>query len=249
MGTTTDASSARCRTAHRRHLLPQALSLCFQLAKPGSRFGQAELRAQFAASSAAIARVAHPPIKARFLDARAFGRSVLDHPLFTTARDLHDASASDVYRVRRTWSATGWCTAPRVIGGREWARITRGLAQLLAALNWLIDDLYHDQDRSNPSSLLGALTAARENLRRTRILLPSGCWAHVQPGLPADRHARRRRGAGQAGRGPGASRGGERAARRTGTRRASHLGLVLAPDRARRSKHGNQRSTEWERHM
>jgi len=31
-------------------------------------------------------------------------------------------------------------------------------------------------DRENPSSLLGALHAARENLRRARSLLPSDCW-------------------------------------------------------------------------
>jgi uncharacterized alpha-E superfamily protein len=36
-------------------------------------------------------------------------------------------------------------------------------------------------DRGNPSSLLGALTAARENLRRTRMLLPSECWHTFNP--------------------------------------------------------------------
>ena len=32
------------------------------------------------------------------MDARAFKRSVLDHLLFTCARDLRDASAGDLYR-------------------------------------------------------------------------------------------------------------------------------------------------------
>jgi len=49
-------------------------------------------------------------------------------------------------------------------------------------------------DRSNPSSLLGALGCARENLRRTRPLLPSECWhtlnrlylrvSALEPGAP-----------------------------------------------------------------
>ena len=36
-------------------------------------------------------------------------------------------------------------------------------------------------DRRNPSSLLGALHAARENLRRARSLLPSDCWHCLNP--------------------------------------------------------------------
>jgi uncharacterized alpha-E superfamily protein len=36
-------------------------------------------------------------------------------------------------------------------------------------------------DRRNPSSLLGALHAARENMRRARALLPAGCWHTFNP--------------------------------------------------------------------
>src|SRR5438552_8314902 len=36
-------------------------------------------------------------------------------------------------------------------------------------------------DRRNPSALLGALHAARENLRRARSLLPSDCWHSLNP--------------------------------------------------------------------
>jgi uncharacterized alpha-E superfamily protein len=36
-------------------------------------------------------------------------------------------------------------------------------------------------DRANPSSLLGALHAARENLRKARTILPSECWHTLNP--------------------------------------------------------------------
>jgi len=36
-------------------------------------------------------------------------------------------------------------------------------------------------DRRNPSSLLGSLSQARENLRKVRSLLPSGCWHTLNP--------------------------------------------------------------------
>jgi uncharacterized alpha-E superfamily protein len=36
-------------------------------------------------------------------------------------------------------------------------------------------------DRGNPSSLLGALHAARENLRRARSLFPAECWYTINP--------------------------------------------------------------------
>ena len=36
-------------------------------------------------------------------------------------------------------------------------------------------------DRQNPSSLRGALHAARENLRRARTLFPSDCWHSLNP--------------------------------------------------------------------
>jgi uncharacterized alpha-E superfamily protein len=36
-------------------------------------------------------------------------------------------------------------------------------------------------DRTNPSSLLGALHAARENLRKARTILPSECWHTLNP--------------------------------------------------------------------
>jgi uncharacterized alpha-E superfamily protein len=36
-------------------------------------------------------------------------------------------------------------------------------------------------DRQNPSSLLGALHAARENLRRARSLFPADCWHTINP--------------------------------------------------------------------
>jgi len=36
-------------------------------------------------------------------------------------------------------------------------------------------------DRANPSSLLGALDAARENLRRSRAQFPSDCWHTLNP--------------------------------------------------------------------
>jgi uncharacterized circularly permuted ATP-grasp superfamily protein len=70
---------------------------------------------------------------------------------------------------------------PRVIEGGEWARIDRGLAQRLAALNCFIGDLYGAQ-RVVKDGVLPA-----EVLATSRFFLPScvgmtpvyGVWAHI----------------------------------------------------------------------
>jgi uncharacterized circularly permuted ATP-grasp superfamily protein len=53
------------------------------------------------------------------------------------------------------------CLVPRVIGANEWARVSRGLVQRIAALNLFLDDIYGDQkilrDKALPAELvLGA---------------------------------------------------------------------------------------------
>ncbi|MDD3650791.1 circularly permuted type 2 ATP-grasp protein [Immundisolibacter sp.] len=70
---------------------------------------------------------------------------------------------------------------PRVIAAAEWARIERGLAQRLTALNHFIDDVYGDQkiikDRVFPAELLAKSANFRPQCVGVRPAY--GVWAHV----------------------------------------------------------------------
>jgi uncharacterized circularly permuted ATP-grasp superfamily protein len=70
---------------------------------------------------------------------------------------------------------------PRIIPGDEWARIERGLAQRVVALNLFLHDIYHRQqilrDRKIPTELVfGARHFRREMIG---IDVPGGTYAHV----------------------------------------------------------------------
>ncbi len=70
---------------------------------------------------------------------------------------------------------------PRVIAAAEWARIERGLAQRLTALNHFIDDIYGEQkiiqDRVFPAEVLAKSANFRPQCVGVRPAY--GVWAHV----------------------------------------------------------------------
>ncbi len=70
---------------------------------------------------------------------------------------------------------------PRVIAGREWRRVERGLAQRLEALNLFIDDLYNDQQILKDGVVPRELIESSKNFRRECIGVhpPHGVWAHI----------------------------------------------------------------------
>lgn len=67
------------------------------------------------------------------------------------------------------------CLVPRVIEGKEWARIERGLVQRITALNLFLDDIYGDQkilaDKAVPADLI---LAAKAYIPRLRGMKPAG---------------------------------------------------------------------------
>jgi uncharacterized circularly permuted ATP-grasp superfamily protein len=85
---------------------------------------------------------------------------------------------SDGANIDRSWP---FDIIPRVISGREWTQIERGLVQRLAALNRFIDDLYNDQriiaDGVFPADLLEDSVNFREQCRGVHPKY--GVWAHI----------------------------------------------------------------------
>ena len=70
---------------------------------------------------------------------------------------------------------------PRVIDGREWRRVERGLAQRLEALNLFIDDLYNGQQILDDGIVPRDLIESSRNFRRECVGVrpPHGVWAHI----------------------------------------------------------------------
>ncbi|MCP5305604.1 MAG: circularly permuted type 2 ATP-grasp protein [Chromatiaceae bacterium] len=70
---------------------------------------------------------------------------------------------------------------PRVIPGKEWARVSAGLEQRVRALNLFIDDLYGEQkivkDGVFPAELLAHSKNFRHEVRGVKP--PHGVWAHI----------------------------------------------------------------------
>ena len=70
---------------------------------------------------------------------------------------------------------------PRILDGREWDTIERGLKQRVRALNLFIDDVYHDRkivrDRVVPEELIQTATTLR--LPCIGHKPPKGVWCHV----------------------------------------------------------------------
>jgi uncharacterized circularly permuted ATP-grasp superfamily protein len=70
---------------------------------------------------------------------------------------------------------------PRIIDGREWDRIERGLRQRVTALNLFIDDVYNDRrifkEGVLPEELIGPGSTYRPQLAGFRP--PRGIWCHV----------------------------------------------------------------------
>ncbi|CAN5355232.1 circularly permuted type 2 ATP-grasp protein [soil metagenome] len=85
---------------------------------------------------------------------------------------------SDGANIDRSWP---FDIIPRVISGREWTQIERGLVQRLVALNRFIDDLYNDQqiiaDGVFPADLLENSVNFREQCRGVHP--KHGVWAHI----------------------------------------------------------------------
>lgn len=70
---------------------------------------------------------------------------------------------------------------PRIINGKEWNVIERGLQQRIEALNLFIDDIYHDQkilkDKAIPSEIV---LSSRDYLKQCIGLNPpKGIWCHI----------------------------------------------------------------------
>jgi uncharacterized circularly permuted ATP-grasp superfamily protein len=85
---------------------------------------------------------------------------------------------TDGQNIDRAWP---FDIIPRMIDGREWDSISRGLSQRLVALNMFIDDIYNDQriiaDGVFPAELLVASANYRPQLRGVRP--KHGVWAHI----------------------------------------------------------------------
>ena len=85
---------------------------------------------------------------------------------------------SDGENIDRAWP---FDIIPRLIDGREWAVVERGLAQRLRALNRFIDDIYNDQqiiaDGVFPADLLEDSANFRPECRGVHP--KHGVWAHI----------------------------------------------------------------------
>src|ERR1700722_12715847 len=79
---------------------------------------------------------------------------------------------------------------PRILRGDEWARIERGLKQLIHALNEFIDDIYHDQkilkDKIIPEEVIRSAIFYRPQC--IGINPPRRVWCHIT-GTDLVRHA------------------------------------------------------------
>jgi uncharacterized circularly permuted ATP-grasp superfamily protein len=70
---------------------------------------------------------------------------------------------------------------PRIVTAAEWARIERGLKQRITALNFFIDDIYHDRkilhDRVIPEELIRSARSFRAPC--VGLNPPHGIWCHI----------------------------------------------------------------------
>jgi|GEM_PF-5253 len=85
---------------------------------------------------------------------------------------------SDEGNIDREWP---FDIIPRVIDGREWRKVERGLTQRLEALNLFIDDLYNDQQVLDDGIVPRELIESSKNfLPQCRgVKPPHGVWAHI----------------------------------------------------------------------
>jgi uncharacterized circularly permuted ATP-grasp superfamily protein len=70
---------------------------------------------------------------------------------------------------------------PRIIPGGEWRHIKRGLAQRIRALNYFVDDVYHERRIVHAGVVPWALVASRSHFARAAhgIRPPGGVYCHV----------------------------------------------------------------------
>ncbi|MES1248764.1 MAG: circularly permuted type 2 ATP-grasp protein [Actinomycetota bacterium] len=70
---------------------------------------------------------------------------------------------------------------PRVIGGREWQELERGLVQRVRALNAFLHDVYHEQQILADGRIPAALVFGAAHFRREMIGVqpPGGVYVHV----------------------------------------------------------------------
>ena len=70
---------------------------------------------------------------------------------------------------------------PRIVDGKEWGPIERGLIQRIEALNLFVDDIYNDQkiirDGVVPEELLKSSKTYREQMQGFHA--PQGAWCHI----------------------------------------------------------------------
>ena len=70
---------------------------------------------------------------------------------------------------------------PRIMDGKEWATVEKGLKQRIEALNLFIDDIYHDQkiieDGIVPRWLIESATSFRKQC--VGLNPPRGIWCHI----------------------------------------------------------------------
>lgn len=70
---------------------------------------------------------------------------------------------------------------PRIIEGREWEQIEKGLQQRIHALNLFLEDIYHDKkiikDKVVPKDLIMSCAAYRKQMEG--FTPPKGIWCHV----------------------------------------------------------------------
>ncbi len=101
------------------------------------------------------------------------------------AADLHFHNAGITFAVyghedgtEKVWP---FDLVPRIIAGREWQTIERGLIQRIQALNLFIDDVYNGQrivrDRVVPEDLLETATTLRRPCLGHHP--PHGVWCHI----------------------------------------------------------------------
>ncbi|MEO6182357.1 MAG: circularly permuted type 2 ATP-grasp protein [Verrucomicrobiota bacterium] len=70
---------------------------------------------------------------------------------------------------------------PRIIGADEWTRIELGLKQRIEALNFFIDDLYHDQKIIRDKVVPEHIITSSKGFRKQCVGMnpPRGIWCHV----------------------------------------------------------------------
>jgi uncharacterized circularly permuted ATP-grasp superfamily protein len=70
---------------------------------------------------------------------------------------------------------------PRIVDGREWSHIERGLVQRIRALNLFIDDIYHERrivrDKVIPEHVIYSGKCLRQPCEGLRP--PQGIWCHI----------------------------------------------------------------------